>query len=197
MELFLVIVFILYFIYNYGEKSKRKTKRKQYTKKSSYDPLKDKGDKYEKFIGSKFEDKGNLVIYNGFIKGYEDKGVDVISISQEDKIIHLIQCKNWTRKPLLLDDVKNIYYKLNSYDLDFLYLNSTDINHHLRDKKDNDFIENLLINIQQNNDKYTIRKTLYIGSDKVIDLNIGEHLEMLKSNIFRYDDMKIVIKNLE
>ncbi len=198
MEFFLFLLFIAFILYGIGGKSSTKDKqRKKYTLKTSYDPLKDKGDKYEKFIGSKFEDKDYLVVYNGFIKGYEDKGIDVIAISKIDKTINLIQCKNWTKKPLLLDDVKNIHDKLNSYDLDFIYLNSNEINQHLQIKQDMNMIKDLLMGIRQNNVNYTIRKTLYVGSDKVIDLNIGEHLIMLKQNIFRYDDMKIVIKESE
>jgi len=197
MEFFLFFIFVAFLLYVFLKKSSSTNKqRKKYTSKTSFNPLKDKGDKYEKFIGSKFEDKGNLVIYNGFIKGYKDKGIDVISISNIDKTINLIQCKNWTKKPLLLDDIKKIYTKLDNYNLDFVYLNTHDINTYLVNKKDIKIIENLLFDIKQNYNKYTIRKTLYLGSDKVIDLNIGEHLQMLKSNIFKYYDMKIVIKKL-
>ena len=51
------------------------------------DFFKQKGDKYEKFIGKKFEEKGDLVIYNGFINGYADQGVDIICISTTTKTI--------------------------------------------------------------------------------------------------------------
>ena len=44
------------------------------------DPLKMKGDAYEKFIGKKLEEKDELVIYNGLIRGMEDRGVDIISL---------------------------------------------------------------------------------------------------------------------
>ena len=56
------------------------------TKTVKPDPFKEKGDLYEKFIGQAFEKKGELVIYNGFIYGYDDKGVDIISISLKTKI---------------------------------------------------------------------------------------------------------------
>jgi len=161
------------------------------------DPLKHKGDIYERFIGRKFEAKGDLVIYNGFIQGYNDKGIDIITVSQESKSIHLIQCKNWTKKPMLLDDVKNIYHKLNTYDNDFLNLDTQEINNFLRIKRDEDNIKSILNLTKKNISQYTVRKTLYVGSDKVVDLNIGKHLIMINSKIFKYDDMKIVIQEYQ
>jgi len=197
MNIFLFLLFIAFLLYIFHRKNYSKNKQgKKYIFQASSNLLKDKGDRYEKFIGSRFEDKGELVIYNGFIKGYKDKGIDIISISKTDKTINLIQCKNWTKKPLLLNDIKKIYTKLDNYDLDFVHLNVCDINIYLVDEEDTDVIKNLLFTIKQNYNEYTIRKTLYLGSDKVVDLNIGEHLEMLKSNIFKYNDMKIVIKEL-
>jgi hypothetical protein len=61
---------------------------------SKPDPLKEKGDRYEKYIGSEFEKKGDLVVYNGFIRGYKDQGVDIVSIRPACKTINLVQCKN-------------------------------------------------------------------------------------------------------
>ena len=73
------------------------------------DALKIMGDEYERFIGSKLEEKGELVIYNGFIFGHYDEGIDIISISLDHKVINLIQCKNWKNKDLTLNDVSEIY----------------------------------------------------------------------------------------
>jgi hypothetical protein len=50
-----------------------KTPQSSKEKLSKQDPLKEKGDRYEKYIGGEFEKKGDLVIYNGYIRGYNDK----------------------------------------------------------------------------------------------------------------------------
>ncbi len=126
------------------------------------DLLKVKGDKFEKYIGKKFEDKGELVIYNGFIRGYEDKGVDVISLCPQTKSINLVQCKNWTRKSMFLDDIKNIHTKLSEYDFDFCNLSSKKVNQYLQLKKDNNSIETILQGTSKNLKKYTIRKTWFL-----------------------------------
>lgn len=160
--------------------------------KKEIDPLKEKGDRYERFIGKKFEEKGELVIYNGFINGYKDKGVDIISISLESKSINLIQCKNWTKKPMTLDDVIDIYEKLDNYSLRDIPKDTTKILKYLQISQSKNHINSILSSIDKND--FTIRKTLYAGSDKVMDLDIGKFLKMIQANIFRYKDMKIVIK---
>ncbi len=76
---------------------------------------KQKGDQYERYIGQQFAAKGDLVIYNGFIKGYADQGVDIISISSETKVINLVQCKNWTKMRMTLAYMNDIYSKLEQY----------------------------------------------------------------------------------
>jgi len=153
--------------------------------------LKEKGDRYEKFIGSKFEEKSGLVIYNGFIRGYEDKGVDIIYISDSKNEINLIQCKNWTKKDMTLDHIKDIYLKIAKYDFDFVNLSLFKIQKHLQKYKTIEEIKEILKNIDI--DLANIRKTLYISSDKVVDLEIGKYLTMIKENIFKYKDMKIVL----
>jgi len=165
--------------------------------KVEQDPLKTKGDEYEKYIGKKFEEKGELVIYNGFIRGYEDKGVDLISINNKTYNINLIQCKNWTNKPIYLEDIQEIYARLSQYDFDFFDLSAREINKYLQLKKKENYISNIIKNVKQNLEKFTIRKTLYIGSDNATDLNIGKHLTMIKPNIFRYKDMKIVMYKMK
>jgi len=155
----------------------------------SDDPLKQKGDAYEKFIGQKFEAKGELVIYNGFIRGYEDRGVDIISLNATQKAIHLIQCKNWTYREMKLTQIEEIYRKLHQYTLDIEELDTHTINTHLVHKRNEEEIEESLVEAKN----YTsIRKTLYIASEKVINPEIGKHLKMIQPNIFRYEDMKIV-----
>jgi hypothetical protein len=148
------------------------------------------GNDYEKYIGKQFEKKGELVIYNGFIKGYEDKGVDIISICNKTKNINLVQCKNWKAKEMSIEHLSDVYNKLNSYDLDFVTINKNDIENHLSIYKD---IQDSFDIVKNNISKYKTRKTLYLSSDKVIDLNIGKELQMMNNNIFKYKDMKIVI----
>ena len=72
-------------------------------------PLKAMGDAYELHIGRRFEQKGDLVIYNGFLRGYIDQGVDLIVISKKDQVTHLIQCKHWKRYEFTLKHLNEIY----------------------------------------------------------------------------------------
>ena len=157
------------------------------------DFLKQQGDAYEKFIGFEFEKKGDFVIYNGLIRGYDDDGVDVIAISIEENTIHLIQCKNWTKKPMMLSDVENIYAKLKNFNIGRITKNARAVHNYLQGTKTLTEIENIL---KANKKNFKIRKTLYVGSDKVIDLNIGKQLTLITPTIFRYLDMKIVVKKL-
>jgi uncharacterized protein with gpF-like domain len=178
---------------NKRPKETKQQKRYKQTHKKEESFTKKFGDDYEKYIGKKFEDKGDVVIYNGFLKGYEDMGVDIIAISEQAKTIDLIQCKNWVKKEMVLDDIKNIHNKLSVYDLDFFDLGSCDINEHLTKKHNEVFINNLLSSIKYNQQSYKVRKILYASSDRVIDLEIGKFLTYIKPNIFKFEDMKIVI----
>jgi hypothetical protein len=178
-----------------AEKDVKEKVRKSTTVKND-DPLKKRGDQYEKHIGLKFEEKGNIVIYNGFIQGYNDEGVDIISVSQKYKSINFIQCKNWTRKSMELIDIIKIYEKLNRFDFGgcigkikystiYQYLQLQDI--------DKNILTNHLDQIHRDYSGYTIRKTLYISSEKIVNLEVGKYLTMIQKNIFRYKDMKIVL----
>ena len=153
------------------------------------DPLKMKGDAYEKFIGKKLEEKGELVIYNGLIRGMEDRGVDIISLSSREEVINLIQCKNWTHMKMELSHIKEIYIKLTLYTLDFHQLDAQTINTYLHSKKEKNEID---ATIDEARHYGKIRKTLYVASENVINPEIGKHLKMIKPNIFRYENMKIV-----
>lgn len=168
---------------------------KKYTqpKTEETDPLKQKGDAYERAIGKQFEQKGDVVVYHGLIKGYEDQGVDIIVISEISQSITLVQCKNWTRRPMVLEDIEKVYEKLECYSLDFMSLAPHTINTYANQNYDEQKLATLFHHISQNTQAYTIRKALYVSSDKVIDLNIGKSLTMLKPNIFRYENMKIVV----
>ncbi len=158
------------------------------------------GDTYEKYIGKRLEEKDEIVVYNGFIKGYEDKGIDLLSISRTSPTINLVQCKNWKRKELVLNDIVQIYEKLNIHynDLDLYYLTSLEIYNHTQLQNINLLdIDDTMNNLRNNIESFTIRKTLYISSDKVVNMEIGQHLTMIDQNIFRYKDMKIVVATMD
>lgn len=162
--------------------------------KEKDDFLKTKGDRYERYIGEKFEEQGDLVIYNGFISGYKDQGVDIITVSQEKKVINLVQCKNWTSKQMSLEDVEDIYLKLDNFNWNFIqFLEVKTISEHLKVEVKSSDIWDVLYDVKEHREAFKIRKTLYASSDKVIDLDIGQNLTMIKPNIFRYEDMKVVI----
>lgn len=163
-------------------------------KESSKDPLIKRGEDYEKFIGLNIEGKGQIVIYNGFIRGRKDRGVDIIAISEEKKQINLIQCKNWINKKFEMESIQSVKEKLDQFDIE-LYLHGItayEVYEHYKGVSEKD-IEAVFNKIRKNPAKYTIRKTLYLASDKVINLEIGRYLKMIKEDIFRYEDMKMVL----
>jgi len=166
---------------------KRKVKK---SVPKSTDPLKQKGDQYERYIGQQFAAKGDLVIYNGFIKGYEDQGVDIISISPETKGINLVQCKNWMKMRMTLEHMSDIYSKLDQYDFDCFQLAGYEIEEYSQYPD----IDVTLRKAKKDLAQFTVRKTLYIASDKVVDLEVGPYLTMMADTIFKYKDMKIVMK---
>jgi len=175
------------------ERLRRETAKTAIARQPKQDYLKEKGDAYERFIGSKFEQKGDLVIYNGFIKGYEDQGVDIITISKPTNTIHLIQCKNWTKMRMSLEHMQDIYAKLDNYDFDCLNLPSYEVNAH-QTTFPNDKTYTVLAKTRERLSKFTVRKTLYITSEKVVELEVGPYLKMMSPTIFKYRDMKIVMK---
>ena len=74
-------------------------------------------------------------------------------------------------------------------------LSANQIDEQLSTKKQNVEIEKSLLTARNNEKTLLIRKTLYISSDKVVDLEIGKHLTMIQPNIFWYQDMKIVVEH--
>ena len=90
-----------------------------------------------------------------------------------------------------LKDIEEIYKKLSYYKYDFKYLSEEEINKYLKIKRDD--IKDIIKD--KNIENFTKRKILYISSDKVVDLEIGKYVEMVRENIFKYKDMKIVVKN--
>ena len=193
---------------NFQEEKKEKTIQQERSYESQYtsnndkaDPLKEMGDAYEKEIGKEFESKGDFVIYNGLISGVADGGVDLIVISPDSQSINLVQCKNWHKMKMEHHHISSVYDKLTNYSSNIKYsigyivvkYSYVALQKHLHYKKECDEIANIL----KASSNYTnIRKTLYIATDKVVDLDVGQHLTMIKPSIFRYKDMKIVISKI-
>jgi len=155
------------------------------------------GSIYEKFIGKEYEKREELVIYNGFIRSYEDQGVDLISISDQYKTINLIQCKNWTTKDIYLEDIELIHEKLNNYDLDYIAISHTVILKFLQIKY-NFNIKKIQDVIKRSTD-YQIIKTLYIGSEKVINSKIWKNLkiDIKHKDRYKFKDLDFIIKPLK
>ena len=163
------------------------------------DPLKAIGDKYERYIGEKLEEEGEVVIYNGFTMGLLDMGVDLISISSVCKSINLIQCKNWKTARMDLNELDNVLSKLSFYDTgnltSFFSFQAENINRHTTTPYDLQRLEELMLNIKSSPIPYEIRKTLYLSKDKAISEEARFFLENIEHNIYRYKDMKIVIED--
>lgn len=194
---------------NFQEEKKEKTIQQERSYESQYtsnndkvDPLKEIGDDYEKNIGKSFESKGDFVIYNGLIRGFADGGVDLIVISPNSQSINFVQCKNWQNMQMEYHHINSVYDKLNEYLFNinisgvlsiYFFKYSKEIQKNLSYKKE----YNEIANIFKSAYKYSnIRKTLYISTDKVLDPDINQYIKMIKPNIFRYKDMKIVISKI-
>ena len=106
--------------------------------------------------------------------------------------IHLIQCKNWNTMRMTLAHLQEVYRKLDEYNFDCFNLSVETINKHQTAYKGN--VRLTLVNTKNNLAKFTVRKTLYLASEKVVDLEIGRYLTMMSPTIFKYKDMKIVMK---
>lgn len=156
------------------------------------DVLKSRGDGYELHIGRMFERKGDLVIYNGLLRGYSDQGVDIIVISKKDQAINLVQCKHWKRYEFTEAHLSNIYDKLSYYERDFDALPIEAIRHYLAIHFTDDAISELI----QESQHYIQRKTLYLASDKVMTVGALSELTPVKENIYRYQDMKVVVSDI-
>lgn len=156
------------------------------------DYLKEKGDQYEKLIGKELHKKNELVILNGLIRGHEDKGVDIITISKSSSIVKIVQCKNWTKKQMKLHHIQEVYEKLDSYSPDFYNLDFVRL---LINKKifsdTDDFME--LEKLALESKAYKTKKILFIATEKVLDGRLNEYITKEKSNSMRYKDMDIII----
>lgn len=156
------------------------------------DPLKARGDGYELHIGRMFERKGDLVIYNGLLRGYDDQGVDLIVISKNDQSVNLVQCKHWKRYEFTTEHLLKIYNKLSRYRRDYAELQPEAISHYLALSFTHDEIKKRI----QLSAQYPLRKTLYLASNKVMTVDVHSQLTPLRDNIYRHKDMKIVISEI-
>jgi hypothetical protein len=126
------------------------------------------------------------------IRGYEDQGIDLVIISKRHQTVHLVQCKHWKRYLFTAEHLTKIYDKLNAYLPDYEDLSSEKIAHYLS-------VEHPLQDIQtfiKNTQGYTVRKTLYLSSSQVIQPEVFAVVEPIKDNIYRYQDMKLVVHKL-
>lgn len=196
--LFIIFVFILDFFliwpssYNkLKNKNFQKTKKK---KKTAYTKDKDilvqMGNHYESLVGRDFEEKSDLVIYNGFIKGNQDAGIDLIAFNKN--IIYLIQCKNWHRMELHIDKLEQIYLKLSNYKLTCFEINPKEIQKHLQKKKILKDIEILLLKMKLNKNK-KIEKYLFLSKEEVITKHVKARLKKINNYLYKYKDMNLII----
>jgi hypothetical protein len=200
MNWLLLLLFLFLFIIYWVKKSKNKENppsKSDITLFTADNFLKQKGDAYEKKIGASFEKKGFLVIYNGFIHGYKDGGIDIIAIDPINKTINLVQCKNWDKKIFEVEHLLTIYNKLNTFRKDdYLTVSVNHIKQHLQHPYHQN-IKKALNDIRLNFEQYTCYKKLYLANERTIDLAVSEHLTTSKDKKFRYKDMKIVIHKVE
>ena len=182
--------------HEYTPKTRQHTTGPQTKNNEPVDKLKQKGDDYERYIGRKLERKGELVIYNGFIKGWEDQGVDIVSISTANKNINLIQCKNWGSMRMTTDRLEAVFAKLSGYDFSCLDISAVDVAKYHQEPMTTATIASTLAMVKSSKADFVIRKTLYLSNDYVVELEVGRYLTMTAKNIFKYKDMKIVTHRL-
>ena len=155
------------------------------------DPLAQMGLDYERLIGKQFLAQGYFVIHSGVIDGWADGGVDLIAIDRQCREIHLVQCKNWQKRPLTLERLEEMYQKLCRYPLDLSRFTRCQLSSTELAQVGEDTLP-WLAEVQRTLPDWQQRKTLYISSERVVDLTIGQHLYMNAPHIFRYKDLKMV-----
>jgi hypothetical protein len=157
------------------------------------EPLKARGDGYELHIGRMFERKGDLVIYNGFLRGFEDQGVDLIVLPKGEQAINLVQCKHWQRFEFTPEHLRQIHQKLCNYQRDYISLKPEAIKQYLATH----FTDMQINQIMSVSYQYPMRKTLYLASKQVISQEAEGMLTLITNNIYRYEDMKVVIYSIQ
>ena len=152
-----------------------------------------KGEKYIKYIGKKLEGKGDVVIYDRFIEWPHEKGIDLMSISVSTKRINLVLCEDWN--PYDFAQLETFYNKLANYSVSEMRKEIQSIHEHLQIPLKYDVIQDTLETMQ--NEQFKIHKTLYLNTDEIVNQSNEKEFKKLKDNIFRYKDMKIVLKKLK
>jgi hypothetical protein len=153
---------------------------------------KEVGDTYEKYIGKRYEDNGYLVVYNGFIRGMSDSGVDLVAISLTNPTRHIIQCKNYAKTLLDIDVADEILKNLKFYLSDYLKLTPAEINYYLdEDLPDTEVIEHVIRSF-----RYNSKYILFIPHFDVISEPLKERLEMVSTNRYSYGELLIVIAGI-
>lgn len=155
------------------------------------DPLAQMGLDYELQIGKQLLSQGYFVIHSGLIDGCSDGGVDLIAIDRQRREILLVQCKNWQKRPLTLERLEELYQKLCRYPLDLNRFTQSQLASTQLAQVGEDTLL-WLAEVQRTLPSWQRRKALYISSEKVVDLTIGQHLYMHANHIFRYKDLKMV-----
>ena len=155
------------------------------------DPLAQMGLDYEQMIGKQLLAQGYFVIHSGLIDGWADGGVDLIAIDRQRREIHLVQCKNWQKRPLTLERLEELYQKLCRYPLDLSRFTQSQLFSTELAQVGEDTLP-WLAEVQRTLPGWHQRKTLSISSEKIVDLTIGQHLYMHGPHIFRYKDLKMV-----
>lgn len=196
--IFIIFVFILelFFIWptSYNKLKNKNFQKSKQKKKTAYkkdrDILVQMGNYYESLVGRDFEDKSDLVIYNGFIKGNQDGGIDLIAFNKN--IIYLIQCKNWHKMELHIDKLEQIYIKLSKYNFACFDFQPKEIQKHLQKKKNLKEIEILLLKMKINKDR-KVGKYLFLSNEEVITKHVKARLKKINNYLYKYKDMNLII----
>jgi hypothetical protein len=153
------------------------------------------GNIYEKEIGELLEYIPNsLVIYHGFLKGYKDRGVDLVLLTKVKgfKFCFLIQCKNWKKKEIGIEEIENIYKKLIHHNKKvFFDFYPSEINHFLKFKKDKRFIQKFINSFLFSDTKIVYEKVLLIPSSSILKDEVD--LQNIDTNILKYKDLFISV----
>lgn len=156
------------------------------------EPLKKQGDLYETYIGKQFEKKRDLVIYNGFIHGHNDHGVDLVCFSKKNKTVNIIQCKNWHHRQFTLSNIEDVYKQLNLFEKYRIY-SSIKLHESINLYLDKPWLVRDILRLEIEIPEFKVHKTLYLSNENIVDLEVGEHLKVMGKNIFKYKNMKMVI----
>jgi hypothetical protein len=95
-----------------------------------------------------------------------------------------------------LEHISSVFNKLTEFSFSSLDLPSEVIRGYLSLPYTNKEVDGILTDAKKGLANYKVGKTLYLASEKVVELEVGPHLAMMSANIFKYKDMKIVMKDI-